>query len=150
MKLTIKGLLLGLLIMPTLSFGLTFFSSASVLAANYTCLDKKVVSDPSKCTPAENCDATNGPISGANCSGQKSTLFGEGGIFTIITNTLLFIIGAVSVLMIIYGGIRYTISGGDAAAVTAAKNTILYAVVGLVVAIMAYAIVNFVLTQFLK
>ena len=69
------------------------------------------------------------------------------GIFTTIVNVLLFLIGAISVIMIIYGGIRYTTSGGDAKNVTAAKDTILYAVVGLVVAILAYAIVNFVITR---
>jgi hypothetical protein len=47
--------------------------------------------------------------------------------------------------MLIYGGIRYTTSGGNANSVTAAKNTILYAIIGLVVAIFAYAIVNWVL-----
>jgi hypothetical protein len=62
-----------------------------------------------------------------------------------IINILLFIIGAIAVIMIIIGGIRYTTSNGDQAQVTSAKNTILYAIVGLVVAIMAFAIVNFVL-----
>ena len=61
---------------------------------------------------------------------------------------LLFIIGAISVIMLIIGGIRYTVSGGDSAAVTSAKNTILYAIVGIIVALLAFAIVNFVLTQF--
>lgn len=65
-----------------------------------------------------------------------------------IVNVLLFIIGAVSVVMIILGGIRYTISQGDSTAVANAKNTILYAVIGLVVAILAFAIVNFVIAQF--
>ena len=68
------------------------------------------------------------------------------GIFTDIVNAALFLIGAISVIMIIYGGIRYTISGGDAKNVTAAKNTILYAIVGIIVAILAFAIVNFVIT----
>lgn len=63
-----------------------------------------------------------------------------------ITNTLLFILGAIAVIMIIIGGIRYVVSGGDSTSITGAKNTILYAVIGLVVAILAYAIVNFVLT----
>lgn len=73
---------------------------------------------------------------------------GTGGIFKTIVNVLLFIIGAISVIMLIIGGIRYTVSGGDSSAVTAAKNTILYAVVGIIVAILAYAIVNFVITSF--
>ena len=49
-------------------------------------------------------------------------------------------------IMLIWGGILYTTSSGDSNKVTTAKNTIMYAVIGLVVAIFAYAIVNFVLT----
>lgn len=65
-----------------------------------------------------------------------------------VVNILLFVLGAIAVIMIVIGGIRYTISGGDSGAITGAKNTILYAVVGLVVALLAYAIVNFVLGAF--
>ena len=65
-----------------------------------------------------------------------------------ITNTLLYVLGAVSVIVIIIAGIMYTTSSGDAALITKAKNTLLYAVVGLVVAIMAYAIVNYVIGVF--
>lgn len=65
-----------------------------------------------------------------------------------VTNTLLFVVGAVSVIVIIVGGLMYALSAGDAGAVTKAKNTILYAVVGLVVAFLAYAIVNWVLSRF--
>lgn len=79
---------------------------------------------------------------------QTSELFGQTGIFRTITNVLLFILGAISVIMIIIGGLRYVVSGGNATAVTAAKNTILYAIVGVIVALLAYAIVNFVLNSF--
>ena len=65
-----------------------------------------------------------------------------------VINTLLYILGAVSVLIIIVGGVLYVVSGGDAASVKKAKDTIMYAVVGLVVAILAYAIVNFVISLF--
>lgn len=67
-----------------------------------------------------------------------------------VVNILLFVLGAVAVIVIIIGGIRYVVSGGDTGAMTGAKNTILYAVIGLVVAILAYAIVNFVLGAFAK
>lgn len=79
---------------------------------------------------------------------QVTDLFGNAGIFSTITNTLLFILGAISVIMIIIGGLRYVISGGDSNAVSAAKNTILYAIVGVIVAILAYAIINFVIGSF--
>lgn len=88
---------------------------------------------------------------GANAakgSDQVTNLFGATGIFTTITNIMLYIVGAISVIMIIIGGIRYVVSGGNSANVTAAKNTILYAVVGIVVAILGYAIVNFVISSF--
>ena len=67
-----------------------------------------------------------------------------------VTNTMFFIIGAVSVIMLIYGGIRYTTSGGNANSVTAAKNTIMYSIIGLVVAILAFAVVNFVVKQMME
>lgn len=68
-----------------------------------------------------------------------------GGVIEVVINTLLFLVAAIAVIMIIIGGIRYATSGGNASTVTAAKNTILYAVIGLVVAILAYAIVKWVM-----
>ena len=101
------------------------------------------------------CDASDigstGLVGSAECaggSGQAESLTGESGVFKTVTNILLFIIGAVSVIMLVIGGIRYTISGGDSTQITAAKNTILYAIIGIVVAIIAYAAVNFVIGSF--
>lgn len=65
-----------------------------------------------------------------------------------VINTLLYIIGIVSVIVVIIGGLMYTLSTGDSANVTKAKNTIVYALVGLVVAFLAYAMVNWVLGAF--
>ncbi|MFZ2545318.1 MAG: pilin [Candidatus Saccharimonadales bacterium] len=65
-----------------------------------------------------------------------------------VVNTILFVLGMVAVIMIVIGGIRYTTSNGEAGSIKGAKDTILYAVVGLVVAILSYAIVNFVLGRF--
>lgn len=65
-----------------------------------------------------------------------------------VVNTLLYVLGAIAVIMIVVGGIRYTTSNGDANSIKSAKDTILYSVIGLVVAMMAWAIVNFVVTQF--
>ncbi len=63
-------------------------------------------------------------------------------------NVFLFIIGAIAVVMVVYGGFKYVVSGGDSTSVTSAKNTILYAVIGLIIALLAYAIVNFVVSSF--
>lgn len=65
-----------------------------------------------------------------------------------VINLLLWAIGLISVIMIIIGGIRYTMSNGDANMVRAAKDTVMYAVIGLVVAMLAYSIVNFVVKWF--
>jgi len=99
-------------------------------------------------------EATEGINAGIGCARGADTpgeLFGsETSIFTTIVNVLLFLIGAISVIMLIYGGIRYTTSGGNSANVTAAKNTILYAIIGLIVAFLAFAIVNWVLAGVLS
>lgn len=73
---------------------------------------------------------------------------GGGNIIWSIVKWVLGILGGIAVLMIVISGIRYATSRGDAAAVTAAKNTLLYSVVGLVVALLATAIVSFVSSSF--
>ena len=55
------------------------------------------------------------------------------------------VVGIIAVVMIIVGGVKYITSGGDSGNVTSAKNTILYAIIGLVIAFLAFAIVNWVL-----
>lgn len=64
-------------------------------------------------------------------------------------NVLLFLIGSIAVIMIIYSGFLYLTSMGDASNVKRAKDTLVYAIIGLVVAILAGAIVNFVLSNFI-
>ena len=81
----------------------------------------------------------------ARCDGCPANLFGNAGVFKQVTNTILYIVGIIAVIMLIFGGIKYVISGGDAKKVTDAKNTVLYAIIGLVIAFLAYAIVNFVI-----
>lgn len=101
---------------------------------------------------AQNCDDVSGGISaGADCAAPTTAqqpLFGPDGVFVTVTNILIFIIGAIAVIMLIVGGIRYVLSQGDQGAVTSAKNTILYAVIGIVVALLAYGAVSFVTAQF--
>ena len=64
-----------------------------------------------------------------------------------VVNIILFVLGVLAVIMIIFGGFRYVTSGGDSNKLTSAKNTILYSVIGLIVALFAYAIVNWVVKQ---
>lgn len=137
MKQIIKKSLQSLLIVPVLALG-----ASAVLPVLQPVGDVHAQTQPGDDLNLQSgADAAQG-------TDQAADLFGDGGIFQTITNVLLFIIGAISVIMLIIGGIRYVVSGGDSAAVTAAKNTILYAVVGIVVAILAYALVNFVISSF--
>ena len=84
-------------------------------------------------------------------SGCNSTVSGStSNVNNIIHNVVNFfsvIVGVVAVIMIIYGGFRYITSGGDSGNVGSAKNTIIYAVVGLVIVAIAQFIVQFVLNQ---
>lgn len=82
----------------------------------------------------------------ARCDACPRDLFGDTGVFKQVTNTVLYIVGIVAVVMLIVGGIRYITSGGDAKKVTDAKNTVLYAIIGLVISFLAFAIVNFVIS----
>jgi hypothetical protein len=87
-----------------------------------------------------------------NTGGQGCTPSSSGknlvDVITDVINIFSWIVGAVSVIMIIYGGFRYITSAGNDANVTSAKNTILYAIIGLVIVALAQVIVRFVMTQF--
>jgi hypothetical protein len=134
MKSIIKKALQSLMIVPALVLTVGVLAPVSVSAA--TCNKDDLT--------------LQGGASCAAGTGAEDDLFGSKGIFKTITNILLFIIGAISVIMLIIGGIRYVVSGGDQNAVQGAKNTILYAIVGIVVAFLAYAVVNFVLSSLVK
>ena len=100
---------------------------------------------PSTVNAASTDEGILGGANSAKTEDQNGGLFEDGGIFQTITNTLLFLLGAISVIMLVYGGFRYATSGGNQDSVNAAKNTILYAVVGIVVALIAFAVVQWVI-----
>ncbi len=88
-------------------------------------------------------DVINGSFRG---EGQPTELFGSNtAIIPRAINLMLFAVGVIAIFMLIWGGLRYVLSGGDSGKVKDAKNTILYAIVGLVVALLGYAIVNWVI-----
>ena len=62
-----------------------------------------------------------------------------------VINLLLFLGGTIAVIVIVIAGIRFTTADGDPSKADKARNTVVYAVIGLVVAVTAYALVNFVL-----
>lgn len=80
----------------------------------------------------------------AICTTDQSLL---SGVLKDVINVMLYMAGAIAVIMVVVGGIRYITSDGDPGAAAKAKNTIIYALVGLVVAVMSYSIVNFVIER---
>ena len=140
MKQIIKKALLTLLAVPLLSLGagsVALVSNASAADCQDGAAGGINTSNPDKV-------GTNGPDSGA-CSvktGSQNTSFVD--TIKLVINIMLFIIGLIAVVMLVIGGIRYATSGGSQEAVKGAKDTILYAIIGIVVAVMAYAVVGFV------
>lgn len=93
----------------------------------------------------EACRAIGGTIGGGgNCNTGGATL---GSIFESIINILSVIIGVAAVIMIMIGGFKYVTSGGDANGTKSARDTVLYAVIGLVIVGVAQAIVHLVVNR---
>jgi hypothetical protein len=90
---------------------------------------------------------TSGATSGSNCTDTSAGNTKIQSIVTTVINIFSIIVGIISVIMIIFGGFKYITSGGDSGNVSGAKNTILYAVIGLVVVALAQFIVQFVLNR---
>jgi glucose uptake protein GlcU len=92
------------------------------------------------------CIESTGLTDSANATGVRANT----NISTIknIISLLLFVLGVICVIVIIVAGIQYAVAAGDSNQITRAKNSILYAIVGLVIALLAYTIVNFVIDQF--
>ncbi|HSW79698.1 MAG TPA: pilin [Candidatus Saccharimonadales bacterium] len=91
------------------------------------------------------CSGTNASASG---TGSCDTQTANNQVTTLMTNIINFfslLVGIVSVIMIIIGGFQYITSNGDSGKISTAKNTIIFALVGLIIVAMAQFIVHFVL-----
>lgn len=92
-------------------------------------------------------DQCKGVTDSTVCANQNAN---ANDVIKTVINVLLFIVGGISVVMLIIGGILYTTSAGDSGRVTLAKNTVTYAIVGLVISFLAFAVVNYVVKVFIK
>lgn len=127
-----KKVVLSVIAAVLMTLGLTSIATISPAYADVICPNgqtKPAIGD---------CDGWDGSTGIAENDDLMSTL-------TLIINVVVGIIGFVAVAMIVMGGIGFATSQGDAGKTTKARNTILYGVVGLVVAMLAFAVVNFVL-----
>lgn len=79
--------------------------------------------------------------------GGINSIYGRGSFLATAITILDIIIGIAAVVMIIVGGIRFVLSGGDSNHTNSARNTVIYAIIGLVMAVLAQTIVVFVLNR---
>lgn len=95
------------------------------------------------------CAGTNLDLSGTknNCGTGSGATSNLNKLLTDIVNIFSAIVGVVAVIMIIVGGLRYITSGGDSSKVGTAKNTLIYAIIGLIVVALAQIIVHFVFAK---
>lgn len=94
-----------------------------------------------------NCGAS-GSLDGTGCGNVSEGADQVSKTIKSVIQLFQVIVGLISVFMIIYGGLKYITSGGNDNAIKGARNTILYAVIGLVIVVIAQAIVSFVLNRF--
>jgi cytochrome bd-type quinol oxidase subunit 2 len=91
------------------------------------------------------CSGSNFDLNGDTNNGCTSGTSGINTLLGNIINIFSLIVGAIAVIMIIVGGLRYVISSGNDQAVSGAKNTIIFALVGLVIVALAQFLVHFVI-----
>ncbi len=126
-----KKVVLNAIAAALVVLGLGSVATVSPAYAQFLCPDGKTeVDDYSQCTQFD--------ASKIKDRDAMTTL-------NVVINVVIGLVGFIAVVMIIIGGISFATSQGDTAKTTKAKNTILYGIVGLVVALLAFAIVNFVL-----
>lgn len=128
-----KKMILSALIVACSAFGVSAVSTAS-LSTNVS---------------AQAADGVKKGITTATTTDmQNKSIAGEGGLISILINFLLWAVGILSVVMIIFSGFRYITSAGDASKTKSAQTALTYSIVGLIVAVLAWVIVKMILRQF--
>lgn len=123
-----KKSIISIAIMTCAVFGTSVLSTASLSGSVSAQVSKGIDT------------ATTSEMKGKSIDGDK-------GLIKTVVNVLLWAVGVLSVIMIIFSGFRYITSAGDTSKTKSAQSTLIYSVVGLIVAIMAWAIVNMVINR---
>ncbi len=134
--------------------GLTLLAPGLVVgvasAANPTCATGVTSTQLKPCDPVVAsiatglCEGSNIGTGATDCKTNSSTA----SIRTLaasIINVFSIIVGLVAVIMVIFGGFKYITSGGDSNSVSGAKNTLIYAIIGLIIVALAQFLVRFVI-----
>lgn len=131
---------LGLLAAPVAMPVAVYAASGTNEIANGVCSGVQTATDT---------NTTTLDVSGQsnNCSTGTTGTSGIAGLLKLVINVFSAIVGFIAVIMIIYGGVKYITSGGDSNNISGAKNTIVYAIIGLIIVALAQLIVHFVLEK---
>jgi hypothetical protein len=119
-------------------------------ADNRVCTSSGTANDVNKIGDAVSAGANGAAEGHAQSDCATSTGVDNNNVATLghkVVNLFSIIIGVIAIIMIIYGGFRYITSGGASERVGSAKNTLIYAIVGLIIVALAQVIVHFVLNQ---
>jgi hypothetical protein len=137
----IKSFILSGIMLVTLSVPAALVVPAAVAFANCPGIGDQVAAGAQGATTGGTitCDS-----SGASDTSTESTITN---LAKEVVNIFTIIVGAASVFMIIYGGFRYITSGGSSEKVGNAKNTLIYAIIGLIIVALAQTIIHFVLSR---
>lgn len=133
-----KKILLGLFITIALCFSMGGLATAAIDPG-----PPPSTNSPTDAAKRQVCQGVSGQV-GGSCGGQAQSI---NRVMEAVLQVITVIAGLAAVIMIIMGGIKYITSEGDSTKVSSAKSTLIYAIVGIVVVVMAQAIVHFVLAE---
>ena len=135
-------------IIATSVIALSFVAPATLLAGSASAFTSTPISQ-ALCEGVETTNTPTGtaPAAGDTCIADTTGKSDLQRITQNVINIFSLIVGVISVIMIIVGGLKYVTSGGDSGNITGAKNTILYALIGLVIVALSQIIVRFVLNK---
>lgn len=83
----------------------------------------------------------------AQAGKNTNPLFGPEGVLTTAVSIMSFVVGVAAVITLIIAGIRFSVNGSNPQEITKARNTIIYASVGIIIAVLAQGIVKFILEK---
>ncbi len=117
------------------------FASQSVFAADVDLFGPGVCDVEGGGTP-EICN-----VEDVNKNASDNVLIGPNGIITRLAQWLVWASGTIALVLIIIAGLMFIFSSGNAESAGRARNTVIYAIIGLVIAVVGQAIVSFVLNR---
>lgn len=130
-----KMLRKAMLVLGLISFLQLALPAAQISAEAFEPIDQACQGAAASSDVCSNQGQTENPVSGTN------------GIILKVVDIIALAVGVASVIMIIIGGIKMTMSGGDAGAVKSGRNTVIYALVGVVVILLARSLIVFVINR---